>query len=234
MVDAALMESQEIEVVRTQALTWPEKVRDLVIQDAESFGMANALTKSIQLLRKEIGAVFDPIIGKAMEAKRAAEASRKEAVEQRAKVEAPLVEAEGILYPKIDAYVQEEKRKAAEEEARIRETARKAIDDAKLGAALEAEQHGDMEAAEAIINTPTTTPKPHVEVPKAASLSFREDWSAEVVNLMELVKAVAAGQAPLAYLMASHIALNQQARSLRGEMRIPGVKAVMKRIPVRG
>ena len=98
------------------------------------------LTQGIQAMRKEISRVFDPIVERAMEAKRAAEATRKEAVDQKTKAEAPLVEAEGILYPKIDAYVQAERKKAAEEEARIREAARKAEEEARLAAAVAAEE----------------------------------------------------------------------------------------------
>ncbi len=244
MVDAELMESQEIEVVRTQALTWPEKVRSLTIKDAESLGEANALTKAIQLLRKQIGAVFDPIIEKAKEAKRAAEAARKEAEDQKIKVEAPLVQAENILYPKIDAYLQEERRKAAEEEARIREAARKTEEEARLAAAVEAEKNGDMEVAEQILETPAAIPRPHIPVPKVENLTFRENWSAEVFSLTAFARGIAEGTIPIPIAdlngkyhgawMPNLPYLNKEAEHNHNEMRIPGVRAVMKRTPVRG
>ena len=39
---AITMETQDIEVVRQQALTWPEKVKALSIRDKETFEQANS------------------------------------------------------------------------------------------------------------------------------------------------------------------------------------------------
>ncbi|MCJ7663058.1 MAG: hypothetical protein MUO24_02320 [Desulfobacterales bacterium] len=230
------METMTVEVqkINEQALTWPDQARGIAIVDQSSFEQANLLTQGIQALRKQIKGVFDPMEEKAKEAKRAAEASRVEVVTQRATIEKPLVEAENILYPKIDAYVQEEKRKAREEEDRIRRVALQAEEDARLQAAIEAEANGDKEVADVILETPMPAPRVYIPIPKVDNLSFREDWSAEVINLPELVRAVAEGRAALAYLEPNLPGLNAQARSLRGEMKIPGVRAVMKRIPVRG
>jgi hypothetical protein len=59
-------------------------------------------------------------------------------------------------------------------------------------------------------------------------LSPLETWSAEVDSLLELVKAVAEGRAPLVSLEANTKFLNQQAKSLKEEFNIPGCKAVKK------
>lgn len=63
---------------------------------------------------------------------------------------------------------------------------------------------------------------------KIAGLSPLETWSAEVSSLLELVKAVAEGRAPLVCLEANTKFLNQQAKSLKGEFSIPGCKVVKK------
>lgn len=224
----------EVQEINKQALAWPDRARSLVIRDKDTLAQAEVLTLGIQALRKEIDKTFDPMEEKAKEAKRAAEASRKEVETQRAIVEKPLKEAEVILYPKIDAYIQEEKQKAREEEERIRRVAMQAEEDARLQAALEAEANGDKEVAEVILDTPMPAPRVSILVPKVEGLNFREDWNAEVANFPELVRAVAEGRAALSFLEANLPALNAQARSLRGEMKIPGVRPVMKRIPVRG
>lgn len=236
-----VLETTAVEQVSQQALAWPHRVRDLIIMDKETFAQANALTTGIQAVRKEIAKVFDPMEAKAKEAKRAAEANRKEIEFQRATVEAPLLEAEEILYPKIDTYVRQQVQLAAAEKLRIQREARKAEEEIRLSAAVEAEQNGDVEIAEQILETPATIPKVHIEVPKAEGLSFREDWSAEVFDYMALLQAVVSKEVSMRYLTDCHgqplynsAALNQQARSLREEMRRPGVRAVMKRIPVRG
>jgi hypothetical protein len=68
------------------------------------------------------------------------------------------------------------------------------------------------------------------EAPKIAGLSYRTNWSAEVEDFSKLVKAVAAGKAPLSYLVPSMPELNAKARELatEGEF-LPGVKAICEK-----
>lgn len=63
---------------------------------------------------------------------------------------------------------------------------------------------------------------------KVNGLSVLETWSAEVESLIDLVKAVAEGRAPLVSLEANTKFLNQQAKSLKTEFNIAGCKAVKK------
>jgi len=56
--------------------------------------------------------------------------------------------------------------------------------------------------------------------------SVRENWSAEVVDLKALIKAVVDGQAPTTCIQANMTVLNSQARNLKGTMTYPGVKFV--------
>ena len=222
---AMAMENQQIEQVSKQALTWPDVVRALVIQDQESMAKANDMRRGIKSLRERIAEVFDPIISKA-------HAAHKEALKGKADTEAPLVEAEKILTPKMVAYADEQKRKAREEEARLQAEARMREDEERMAAALEAEANGDKEAAQSIIEGPITIPKIKIDLPKVEGFSTRENWSAEVVDKMALIKAVASGQIPMTAIEPCMTFLNSQARSLRGEMRIPGVRAVVEKIAV--
>ena len=59
---------------------------------------------------------------------------------------------------------------------------------------------------------------------------FRTIWKHQVTDLMALVKAVAAGQAPLTAIQANDVFLGQQARSLKDALRIPGVKTYSERV----
>jgi hypothetical protein len=81
------------------------------------------------------------------------------------------------------------------------------------------------EAAEAVLDAPVAAERVKMpEVPKADGTSYRETWSAEVVSLAALVKAVAEGKAPIAYLEANTQALNAAARTFKGTVEIPGVR----------
>ena len=55
-----------------------------------------------------------------------------------------------------------------------------------------------------------------------------ETWFAEVTSLLDLVKAVAEGSQPMVALEPNIKFLNQQAKSLRNEFKIPGCIAVKK------
>ncbi len=66
-------------------------------------------------------------------------------------------------------------------------------------------------------------------VPKASGAHVRETWSAEVVDLMALARAIVLRQAPLYLIQGNMAELNTAARTLRGEFNYPGVKAVSKK-----
>jgi transposase-like protein len=68
------------------------------------------------------------------------------------------------------------------------------------------------------------------KAPKIQGLSYRTNWSAEVEDFSKLVKAVAAGKAPLSYLVPSMPELNAKARELAAEGEfLPGVKAICEK-----
>ena len=206
-----------------QALTWPDIATALLVTDAPSCEAAGGLLRDIKTLRKEIGEFCDPVIEAGLKAHRSALAQKK-------KLEAPLLSAEKTIDATVGTYIAAERRKQREEEARLAAEQRKADEEARLAEAALLEEAGENEAAEEVIAAPYVAPPPVVQsaVPKMEGVSTRETWSAEVVSLMVLVKAVAEGKAPIAAVEASMTALNGMARAQKGTMQIPGVRAVSK------
>jgi hypothetical protein len=126
---------------------------------------------------------------------------------------------------------------AAAEQRRLQTEA----EDRRLQEAAQLEAAGDRAGAERLIAAPVAAPlvspapvfaprPPVAAPPKVEGVSFRDAYHAEVVDLMALVKAVAAGQAPLTLLQVNTTALNGLARSLKGALVIPGVKVVSDRV----
>jgi hypothetical protein len=118
-----------------------------------------------------------------------------------------------------------------EEEARQRaeaEAARKKAEDEALAAAERAHADGDESAAEVALNRAANVP----EAPKAAptrgqyggSSSLRRIWRAEITNLPEFLRAVAAGRAPIERVSINNAALHRLAVQTRGPSPIPGVR----------
>lgn len=124
---------------------------------------------------------------------------------------------------------------AAERRARAEaEAAMKAGDTDAFTAAAEAAEEAAAKAEEAAaeVELAEVAPRyaPAVATPKAAGVSGRQTWKAEVVSLAELVKGAAAAlergdDSLLAYLQPNTTALGQTAKALKGATRIPGVRA---------
>lgn len=102
---------QELE---QRALTIPQEARLIVVRDQASLDTAGAmLTERIKPLRKEAADVFDPIISGAHQA-------HKTALAGKARVEAPLIEAEKILKVSVGAYLEQVEKIRQAEEDRLR------------------------------------------------------------------------------------------------------------------
>jgi len=224
-----------VEVVRQEVLPIPEQAKMIVVKNQLTLVKANDFFLTIKALRKKIADTFNPIIQKAHEA-------HKEALNQKALIEAPLVTAETYLNRQVTDYTREQERKRREEEEILRQEAikaemerRKKEEDDRLAQAAELEKAGAKEEAEALIQetiqeiekpVEVYIPPPETPEVKLQGAIVKEYWHAEITDLRALCKAVADGKAPLAYVDANMPTLNTLARRLMKEMSIPGVKAV--------
>ena len=201
------MDKQEI---TERALTVPDQARAVEIRSNEDYVKAGEILLVIKDLRKQIDETFDPIIKKAHEA-------HKEAVAQKKKVDAPLVEAEGIIKPRIAAWNAEQERIRREEEARLREQARKEEEERRLQEAILAEQNGQTEAAEEIMAAPVQPPPVVVPktVPKVSGVSMVKQWKFRVVNPALI---------PREYMVPDETKIGGVVRALKDQAHIPGVE----------
>lgn len=210
--------------LEARAVSWPDRAQALAVVDAATCEAAGELLRDIKTLREEIAASTDPVIEAAHKAHKAALAQRKQ-------LEAPLVQAEGTIKGRLAAYVTEQERLRRIVEAQAAAEARRIEEDRRLVEAEALAAAGEAAEAEAVLDAPMPAPPPpRARVPKVEGVATREVWSAQVTNLMQLVKAIAAGQAPLALVLPNEPALHGQARSLKAQMQIPGVRAVCQRV----
>jgi len=226
----------ELEMVMVEALSWPERARQLVILTDGDYEHAGELLHGIKDLRREVDATFDGIIAKAYSA-------HKEAVGQKKKAEAPLLEAEGILKRGLCAYDTAREAERQAEERRLQEVARQDAERRQLeeAAALELQGHANADPellweALQLLEQPVQAPVVLLErtTPKVNGLSYRDVWSARVTNLPALIRYVAANPGHAGLLLANGPALNGLARSLKGGMQIPGVEAVCQKTAAAG
>ena len=140
----------------------------------------------------------------------------------------PLEQAERVVKQAISAWDIEQERIRQELQRKAQEEAEDAEAEARLRAAIVAEQSGASEQeVTAIVETPVMVVAPPVEpvYVKASGISRRANWKAKVVDFKALVKAVAAGKVPLEYLLPNDAALNARAKADKGTLNIAGVIA---------
>lgn len=187
------------------------------------YQVAGDVLKHIKGLLSEVDDTFKPIIQKA-------HAAHKEAVAQKKRIEEPLLRAEMNVKLRITAYVGEEDRKRREEDNRLKlDALREAFvvrNDEIADLIEQGRDEAALELSETEVAVPVVTAVELNRPTVVEGVSIRKVWSAEVTDKMVLVKAVAQGLVPLSALEANMVFLNQQARSLKGEMKWPGVEAV--------
>jgi hypothetical protein len=217
--------------VTERALALPDQARAIRISDADTYARACEFLKSVKALRDEITQTFDPHIKRAHEAHKALLKEKQDA-------EAPLAQAERIVKDGLVAYDREQERIRREEARRLEDEARRQEEERRLMEAIELEEAGNEAGDEglkaeavALLEQPIIVPTVAVapSTPKVAGVAFRETWSAKVTDLAALVKYVAAHPQFAGLLSANMPALNAQARSLKGQLQIPGVEAVCTR-----
>lgn len=210
----------QIQALTERSGSLPDRAQQIAITDSETFARAGVVLRDMKAVRKEIAETFGPII-------QSAHATWKEAIAQRKRVEAPLEDAERHVKAKVSAYLQAEEQSRRVETARLAAQAKAEDDERRLEEAGALEAAGEPEAAERVLDKPTFQPPPPPvsrPAPKAAGISSRELWRADVVDLTALVRSVAAGDAPISLLTVDPKVLGGLVRSLKGELKLPGIK----------
>jgi len=247
------MSTTEIATIEQQATGLVGQAEAIVVRDQATLDEAASMSRSVAAYIKRVGEVLDPIC-------EATHRAWKVALGQRADLLKPADAAKHLLGRRMAAYEQEvenrrrEAERIAQRERERLEAAERARvlaeqrrlqeeeDQRALDAAAAAEAAGDTVLAERLIAEPVVVeapapmpvfvPPPAVTLaaPKAEGISFRDNWSAQVVDLAALVKAVASGSQPLALVLPNQVGLNGLARSLKSGLAVPGVRAVNDRI----
>jgi len=211
--------------VETKALSILEQAKLVKIVDSETYLQAGTFWQAIKAMIEEIKATFDPIC-------EAAHKAHKIATAQRAKFLDPLEENSKAVKRIMSFYDAEQARKAKEEEDRLAAIEKKKAEERQLADAIAAAECGDIEESEMILNEPTPAPQVIVkkDVPKIqGGPTFSTRWSAEVVDIVALCRAIADGKASKELVLPNMVALNKLATALKSTMNIPGVRAVSRR-----
>lgn len=233
----------EAATIRSNALSIVDRAGALTVATADDYSRAGELLVAIKGVRAQIDAAFDPIV-------RAAHEAHKVAVAQKKAQDEPLAKAEGIIKPRMSAWLAEEERKRLVEQARLQAEADKrareeAIAAAKarakaeeeaMRAAAKLEKAGDAAGAEAVLAEaaavpPAPPPMPAAPVivqsavPKISGVSSVKRWTFEVTDRAVAIRAALANPA-LAYLVTlDEVVLGKLVTAQKSAFRLAGVRA---------
>lgn len=215
--------------IKQENIKMLEAARSFQITDQPSYESVVDQVKKVKDRRKWWANIIKP-------SKDAAKAAHQNICDLEKEIDQPLAVMENeILKPKLVGWEREQERKRLAEQERIAAELKKQEEDAKLKVAVELEAGGNQQAAEAIIETPTLAPA--VELPKTTNvkgMSYRDQYSAVVIDMRAFVEAIAAGKIPLEAVSPNGPFLNGQARAFKGALNYPGVEVKVNRIAAVG
>src|SRR3990167_828274 len=171
---------------------------------------------------------------RAEEQRKAEAESRRIEAEKQAKIQAKIDEenrkireaqAEGVRKQREkDAELSRMRNKEKQEQARHEEEERRIrqaqIDDENRRQA-ELKKAELEERKENVVAPLVFTPPP---APKAEGTAFKKTWKGECVNIMDLLKAIVEGKAPVTLIEINQSAINAAAKTYKNTMTIPGLK----------
>lgn len=210
----------------TEQITLSSQAKGLIIQSSEDYVYGGDLFKSVDAEIKNRKEFFKPMKDKAF-------AAHKQICKQEEESVGELLIIKTDVKRKLETYDAEQVRIAREEEARLREIARKEEEERRIQEALQAEADGEKELADEILKEEVYVPPVTVmkATPKVSGVIFRTYWKHEVKDLKKLVKAVFEGRAPLDCLEPNNVFLGAEATSRKRQEEIyPGVFAYSVRL----
>lgn len=197
------------------------QAKEFQVTDIQSNTHALNRIKALRDGERQIKDYFEP-------ARKAADSAKKEILAARDGLIGPIQQARIIYDRTADAYEQEQRTIALEEERRLQEIIRRQEEDRQLQDAIAAEEAGDTEQANLIleekVEAPIVTVAPQVATVKGVSKTTR--WSAEVFDMAALAEYVATHPEWISLLDANMPNLNRLAVSQHEALSIPGVRAV--------
>lgn len=205
--------------MESQALALPERAKLITVIDNNTMEQANNFKLEIKAMIKEIDKWFDPIASKAFQAHRAITGKWKE-------TKAPLEQADAHVTQQVKLYLAEVRRKQQEEEARLREIARKEEEERRLQEAAELEKEGRIEEANEILEEPinVVVPSAKIKTPKVDNRMYRTVKKGRVVNMRLFLPYIASRPELYDLITVNEGNLNRKVEALDSAFNMPGVE----------
>jgi hypothetical protein len=219
--------TQETEQLRARAGDALAASKSLVVDSQEMYEIGAEHTKAIKQLAKQVE-------DQRLSMTRPLDESKKVIMDFFRPITDALDKAESELKSKLVAYSNDQARIRREAEERARreaEAARRAEQERLAAEAAAAAEAGDEAKADELVAeavaaeaAPVIVVAPHVEAPKAAGVSKRDNWIGEVTDIGALIVAAAERPELRVLLAVDTKALGKLAKAYKDTVPIPGVR----------
>ncbi len=215
-----VLNTEEIEALSIDVI---QGANDLVIRGEDDLKLASFISGGIKDLLAEAERLYRPNIKRW-------DLGHKAALEEMNQFIGPLISAQVMVKELVaDHHDQirikaERARRKAEAEARARE------EEQRLAAAVQLEEAGHEEAAEALLEAPTPIAKPMISTPpppKTPGLGIGTKYTAEVIDLGTMLNWIVATRSH-DLITVNQSVLNKYATANKEDFDIPGCKLVVK------
>ena len=220
----SIPKGKEIEVIEKKTTDVVVVAEKMVVDSQPKYDQCADFLKGIKALRAEIDNTFDQNIKDAHALHKSLVATKKLHTDPLDRAEA-IVKSKSIVFIREQQQIEEERQRKAAEEARRAEEKRKAELEAQAkaweakGNEAKAEERRAA-AAEVFVPVPEVAPV----FQKATGQAIKKLWKCEVVSVLELCKAIAAGTLPETMVLPNTTALNALARTMEDKKQYPGIK----------
>lgn len=215
--------------IKEENLKMLESAKAFTIVDQSGYEYVVDIVKKVKDRRKMWSNMIKPV-------KEAARSAWQKVVDLEKEVDTPLAVIENeVCKPKLVTWEIEQENKRRADQERISAQLKKQEEEAKLAVAVELEAGGNSVAADLVLESPTVAPA--IELPKTTAVkgvSYRDLYSAVVIDMKAFVEAVAAGKIPLEAISPNGPFLNNQAKAFKGALSYPGVEVKVTRVAAVG
>lgn len=209
----------------TEAKNSAAIAKALKVSDADSYKQAGELRSVIAGKKRELAETLKPM-------KQRADSVKAILTDNEKVIGNEYNEVLTSLDPQLDAYETEQRRLAEIERQKNQKALDKQAEKDRQKQARELLEQGKDEAAEDLLNRPlvTTAVKARPDIPSVAGQSSRETYDYELVDLIDLAKAVVNRKVPVTYICDNRTILGPLSRNLKEQFNVPGCKLIKKTV----
>jgi len=206
-------EKIKVPAMRADGRSLVERAKAFVVSSVETMQQAQTIAQECARRKKVIDERFKTVREKTKAAKLAADKANSSVIALIDELKKPYDDAIAILDPKARDWQRAENKRLADEAEKKRQEEQKKLDDARAKEIEDAKKMDPKLAVELAEKPPEIAVVQPEKVESAAGTSNRAHWKAICHDLPALVKAIAAGRAPISLVLFNQSEGDAQART---------------------